>query len=139
MKKQMKSLAGALLLVVAACGGAGEEEPENAAPVTAADSVVSDAVFRDTARETLPTHRIYYTLTSHEWYARGQPLMHDGAPHQPAGAPVSASAERMTRAGEYEGVEYYTSGDEAGVVYVPVFEGYWQAFRSTAQPAEQPS
>ena len=41
-----------------------------------ADTVEGDSVF-DPAEDvvTLPTSRIYYTLTSYDWYARGEPLV----------------------------------------------------------------
>lgn len=126
-------------VLVGVCGCNRSEDTEPAATATAAaDSVAPDSVFRAPAEPVAPsTHRIYYTLTSHEWYAQGRPLVHEGQPHQPAGVPVNASADELTRAGEFEGVEYYTRAGEAGVVYVPVFEGYWQVFRGAA--AEQPN
>jgi hypothetical protein len=49
-------------------------------------------------REDLPSARIYYTLTDHEWYARGDPLVHENAFYIPAGQPVSASLEEMEQA-----------------------------------------
>jgi hypothetical protein len=81
-------------------------------------------------REDLPSARIYYTLTDHEWYARGDPLVHENAPYIPGGQPVSASLDEMEHMGAYHGVEYYVRhGDERQTLYVPVFEGYWQPFR----------
>lgn len=91
-----------------------------------ADSVYAAPV----EREVLPSARIYYTLTDHEWYARGEPLLHDSRAYQPAGMPVSASATEMELVGEYHGVDYYVRREDAShALYVPVFEGYWQSFR----------
>jgi hypothetical protein len=89
-------------------------------------------------RRILPRHRIYYTLTDYDWYARGEPLVLDGVPYVPAGLPVAASADDMRQLGSYQGVDYYEWDDGApqgGAVrlYVPVFEGYWQTFH--ADPA----
>ncbi|HSJ08687.1 MAG TPA: hypothetical protein VK928_02210 [Longimicrobiales bacterium] len=128
-----------IVIGVAGCGGDAEDTAP--APATAADTVVAapvDSGFRaEPERASLPTHRIYYTLTSHEWYAQGRPLMHGGRAHQPGGMPVAASAEEMTKAGEFEGVEYYTwRGGDGATVYVPVYEGYWQAFRGDSVPVE---
>jgi hypothetical protein len=74
---------------------------------------------------------IYYDLTRFDWYARGEPLRHGNADYVARAAPIRASAAGMRRAGEYQGVDYYRSADDAeppGVVYVPVFEGFWLPF-----------
>jgi len=115
------------------CGCGNDEAAVPATPAAVDSAAAGDSVFRsDSGRAELPTHRIYYTLTSHEWYAQGRPLVHGGQAHQPSGMPVSASSEEMTKAGEFEGVEYYTRNDgDATAVYVPVYEGYWQVFRSS--------
>ncbi|HSJ07328.1 MAG TPA: hypothetical protein VK936_11515 [Longimicrobiales bacterium] len=123
----------ALAMLTVACGGS-----DPAAEATAAEYVETPAITGGAdsvyavpaAREVLPAGRIYYTLTDHEWYARGEPLLHASRAHQPAGRPVAASLDEMELAGEYMGVDYYTRRqDEGELVYVPVFEGYWQAFR----------
>ena len=134
-----------LHIAVACCvlAGCGSGEPPAGDGASAdPDSVAPDSVF-EPAEDlvTLPTSRIYYTLTSYEWYARGEPLLHDGRPYAPEGTPVTASLDAMTKAGEYLGVEYYVPAGEPGpVVYVPVFDGYWQGFRgepgAVALPAE---
>jgi hypothetical protein len=117
---------------------------EPAAEVTAANAeerqktpsgteVPPDAFQPDEDRKTLPSNRIYYTLTDYPWYARGEPLLHDGRPHVASGLPIAASTDEMEKAGEYEGVEFYTRRDHnEPVVYVPVFEGYWLGFRASA-------
>jgi hypothetical protein len=124
----------ALALVLAGCGGGDETRADGAVVV---DAAAADAAAADTAvftaprqRETLPSSRIYYTLTDHDWYARGEPLVHENAAYLPGGMPVSASTTEMRELGEYQGVAYYTrDGDAERALYVPVFEGYWQAFR----------
>jgi hypothetical protein len=127
--------------VLAGCGTA--DEPADNAPAVA-DTVGGDSVF-DPAEDvvTLPTSRIYYTLTSYDWYARGEPLVHEGRPYEPEGMPVGASLTDMTKAGEYQGVEFYVRGGDSGAVYVPVFDGYWQLFRgdpsAVATPADADS
>lgn len=104
----------------------------------AVDSLSGDSVFDPSAdRVSLPSSRIYYTLTSHEWYARGQPLLHEGRPYEPEGMPVDASLSDMQKLGDFQGVEYYSlNGDSDPVVYVPVFDGWWQRFR--ADPSAAP-
>ena len=88
---------------------------------------------------TLPSNRIYYTLTSFDWYARGEPLVHDGRAYAPEGMPVSASLADMSKAGDYHGVEFYVrSGDPDPVVYVPVYDGYWQRFRADPNAVAMP-
>ncbi|HEX6133457.1 MAG TPA: hypothetical protein VFZ24_05825 [Longimicrobiales bacterium] len=131
--------------MAAACavlaGCAPEQEPARE-PIASDAAAHADSTFTpENRRVSLPTSRIYYTLTSYEWYARGEPLLHDGGAYRPEGMPVSASLTEMSRAGEFSGVEYYVrDGDPAGTVYVPVFQGYWQAFRldpsAPATPAD---
>lgn len=125
--------------VLAGCGS-DEQAAEDPAP-TALDSIAADSVF-DPPEDlvTLPSSRIYYTLTNHEWYARGEPLVHEGRPYEPEGMPVSASLDGMTKAGEYQGVEYYVrSGEPDLAVYVPVYDGYWQRFRGDPNAVALPA
>lgn len=114
--------------VLAGCGGAEEEPDVSAQPP--GDSVGGVAVFNPSEqRQDLPTSRIYYTLTDYGWYERGQPLAHDGRAYRPRGMPLAASLAEMQKAGEFQGVEYYVrNADPGAVLYVPVFDGYWQAF-----------
>jgi hypothetical protein len=124
-----------ILVTCAAAGalaGCGADEPQSQAAAAEIDAPEilgrTDTVYAAVERRTLPSSRIYYTLTDHEWYARGEPLLHENAAYHPAGMPVSATLDDMEHVGDYQGVEYYVrSGDER--VYVPVFEGYWQPFR----------
>lgn len=125
--------------VLAGCGS--DDEPADRTPAAAADTIHSDSVF-EPAEDivTLPSSRIYYSLTNFDWYARGEPLVHDGRPYAPDGMPVSASLDAMTKAGEYQGVEYYArSGDPEPAVYVPVFDGYWQRFRGDPNAVAMPA
>jgi hypothetical protein len=142
-------MAGLAVILVAACApDAADTEPDpNETAQAAADTdgtgaaagAAPDPTFApNRQRETLPSNRIYYTLTQHEWYARGQPLLHENRAYHPRGMPVTASLPEMSAIGEYEGVEYYARGaDTDAVLYIPVFEGYWQAFRAdtTGTPA----
>jgi hypothetical protein len=127
----------ALLLGVAGCRPAEEPAPVEPTPGEVAAAAGDTAVFTaEPDREALPSHRIYFTLTHHEWYARGEPLRHDQRPYQAAGMPVAASVNDMQHLGEYQGVDYYAmAGDPADAVYVPVFQGYWQPFRADAPQA----
>lgn len=74
--------------------------------------------------------RIYYDLTAYEWYRRGQPLIFRAGSYLPEGKPQAIPAERLRRLGQYGGVDFYHAEGSAPdeMVYVPVFEGYWQPF-----------
>jgi hypothetical protein len=121
------------MALLGACHGVDPDtEPTSAVHVEAptildeADSVYAAPPDRDV----LPSQRIYYTLTDHEWYARGEPLLHGDLTFHPAGMPVAASVAEMELVGEYQGVDYYLRrGDASLSLYIPVFEGYWQSFR----------
>jgi hypothetical protein len=121
----------------AACGGddgtvegrADADVPET--PGAAAADPADDDIFiaeLDGGAERPET--IYYDLTRFEWYARGEPLVHDGRRYAAGGALVAAPANAMERVGEYGGVQYYrqpASGD--ATLFVPVHERYWLQFR----------
>jgi hypothetical protein len=133
----MTSRHGRYLTAILACSllacGAREEEADASDTAAVAVGAQQDTSIFVAApeRETLPSARIYYTLTQHEWYARGQPLLHENRAYHQAGMPVAASVPEMEQLGEYQGVEYYARrGDTSAAVYVPVFEGYWQPFRA---------
>ena len=132
-----------LRIAVACCvlaGCSAEDRPAGDSAIVA-DSVAGDSIFAPSEeRVTLPSSRIYYTLTNHDWYARGESLVHDGRPYDPEGMPVAASLTEMTQAGEFQGVEYYTRASEAeAAVYVPVFDGYWQRFRADPSARAMPA
>jgi predicted small lipoprotein YifL len=124
--------AAALACVLAACGERGQAaaEPEPTAQVMPGDTTEVEVFRPEPQRQALPSQRIYYTLTDYAWYAQGRPLVHEGRQFEPGGRPVSASAEEMQRVGEFEGVEYYArqAAEDVGL-YVPVYEGWWLAFR----------
>ena len=113
------------------CGSDEDASAEPAAQTAAVDTAThSDTTFSpEPQREVLPADRIYFNLTQHEWYAKGQPLVHEGRGYMPAGFPVAASLPEMQRMGEYQGVEYYRRADADSMLYVPVSRGYWQVFR----------
>jgi hypothetical protein len=101
--------------------------------------MASDSVFSPADdRVHLPTGSIYYTLTGFDWYARGQPLVHEGRPYESAGMPVNASLTEMQKAGEYQGVEYYSRAGDTATLYVPVYEGYWQSFAADPSTVPEP-
>lgn len=131
----------ALLLTTSACS---DQDPDDnvTQAAEAVDSAATagarpaDSVYAppETA-EPQPGVRLYPTLTSYEWYARGEPLRHEGVAYLPAGGPVTVAASDMQHAGEYQSVDYYVrTGLTEGVVYVPVYHGYWQPFRADTSP-----
>jgi hypothetical protein len=79
-----------------------------------------------------PPPVIYYDLTRYEWYARGEPLVHEGWSYSP-GALVAASGGEMEALGDYGGVTYYRRRDGgADSLFVPVYERYWLTFNPGA-------
>jgi len=112
---------------------ANAEEPASAGnvPVAATEAVGNGA--NRAARPKGPD-KIYYDLMRYEWYAQGRPLIHAGQSYQPDGMPVAIELADLNRAGEYEGVDYYIlkAADPDGLIYVPVFEGYWLPFGPAA-------
>lgn len=119
------------LLLLTACGG--EKEP--AAAADRAEPPVAAAPEPAEPRRVLASSRIYYDLTRFEWYAHGEPLLHEQLAYQPVGRPLSASLEEMERAGEYRGVEFYRREGDDQSLYVPVYDGYWLSFRAAAPTA----
>jgi hypothetical protein len=125
----------AVVLAMSGCTGepAADMEPLEPAPMDQIAAV--DPIYEAPKLQTLPESRIYHTLTDHEWYARAEPLLHNGVAYEPAGMPIVASLPEMQHIGDYQGVDYYVRLDEPGpVLYVPVFQGYWQPFRAEPQP-----
>ncbi|MGH7552830.1 MAG: hypothetical protein ACREMQ_07350 [Longimicrobiales bacterium] len=125
-------ISGSFLL--GSCGRANEMHGANNgeqadSPATSVGVEVSSEV-EHAEPEELP-NRIYYNLTQFDWYARGEPIHYENAAYRPRGAPIRASADRMEKAGEYQGVEFYRADEDGAastVVYVPVFEGFWLPF-----------
>jgi hypothetical protein len=125
---------------VSACGG---EEDRGATPPGNGDAAAAQAVTdttdqiyiaeRETSAEPPPT--IYYDLTRHDWYARGEPLVHEGRAYVAGGALVAAETSAMRPLGEYGGVSYYQrEGESAETLFVPVYERYWMQFRAQGTP-----
>jgi hypothetical protein len=140
MRRVLRGVVAALVAGVVAAGCRGDEETAEpaATPEAVAAADGDTAVFAaEPEREALPSNRIYYTLTQHGWYARGEALVHESRAYHAAGMPQPASLPEMRHVGEYQGVDYYVRGDGAdSTLYVPVFEGYWQPFRAdTARAA----
>jgi hypothetical protein len=125
-----RALQCAFACICLACGT--DEQPIDAAAEAAPSevAVADDSVYVPQRELVEKPDRIYLSLTAYEWYARGEPLLHANAAYQPAGFPVAAPLSEMHVTGEYQGVEYYVrDGDAEPILYVPVYEGYWQAFR----------
>jgi hypothetical protein len=127
------AVAAGLALGLFACGAPepAHVPPEDGATVAGALAPASAASPRT---DFLPSERIYYDLTRFEWYAHGEPLRAADLSYQPAGLPLAAPLAEMERAGEYRGVEYYRRSGSDDRLYVPVFEGYWLAFRAVSGP-----
>jgi hypothetical protein len=119
----------AVACVLVACSA--DEQPNAAVePVHPEVTAAGDSVYLPQRTRVETPDRIYLSLTSYEWYARGEPLLHGNAAYQPSGFPVAAPLSAMHVTGEYQGVEYYVrDGDADPILYVPVYEGYWQPFR----------
>jgi hypothetical protein len=125
-------ISGSFLL--GSCGRANEMNAANG--VAEADSAATSVGVEissevEQAEPERQPNRIYYDLMQFVWYARGEPILFENAPYRPRGAPIRASADRMEKAGEYQGVEFYKADeddDADAVIYVPVFEGFWLRF-----------
>jgi hypothetical protein len=130
-------LALAGTFTAAACGRDEDPVAERPAPAVSAVSAAAEpdgdsaSIFmapEDTRDDLPPT--IYYDLTRFEWYARGEPLVHEGRAYMPGGALFSAGASAMEQVGQFGGVDYYRqAGADVETLYVPVFERYWLGFR----------
>jgi len=135
----MRVVNAALTAVLAGLlGAAACEEPSpspalNSRPRAPAETTMIPAPPRTAARDSLPT-RIYYNLSSYEWYARSEPLHWDDRDWDMAGGPIPLETEGMSLVGEYQGVDVYVVAAEDSVgsvtlVYVPVSEGFWLPFQ----------
>ncbi len=120
-----------MLTAASACGRsapAGSAPPAASRVAEGANSVGRSEDAEDTTGA--PAH-IFYELTLYEWYRHGQPLLVDGTPYQPAGAPVRLRSSELEPLGTYEGVDYYRNSHSPDLVFVPVYPGYWQPFAPT--------
>jgi hypothetical protein len=105
-----------------------------------ADSALAAAATADTITVSRPPERIYYDLMRVDWYARAEPLRHEGRSYAPGPDPVEAEPATMQRVGEYEGVDFYVRDDTRAdsAVYVPVFERFWLPFIAAPDSAVPP-
>jgi hypothetical protein len=136
-------LALAGTFTAAACGRDEDATADPPAPAVSAEAAAAEldadtaSIFMapgDTRDDLPPT--IYYDLARFEWYARGEPLVHEGRAYTPAGALFSAGASAMEQVGQFGGVDYYRqAGADVGTLYVPVFERYWLGFRPSDRAA----
>lgn len=120
-------------LLGAACDRGAEDQPPGArAPAATAGEVADTAevfISPEVSSDDRPV-ALYPDLTRYDWYARAEPLVHDGRAYTPGGALVAAPASAMEPVGEFGGVAYYReAGAGVETLYVPVYERYWLAFR----------
>ena len=127
-------------------GTRGEDGGRDGAEATAPDEDGAESALAEWARSEeqakgdLPA-TIYYDLTRYEWYARGEALRHAEASYMPDGRPARIPASEMRKAGQYGGVDIYVQAsdrDDADIVYVPVFEGFWLPFTRIDPQASRP-
>ncbi len=119
-----------LLLVAAGCERIGFAEHSSEEPAAPADTAAPGAAASAPPTSAARPREIYHELTRFAWYKQGQPLLHDRAAYQPAGAPGELQSDQLRLAGSYEGVDYYLPRDGSGadVVFVPIHERYWLRF-----------
>lgn len=97
------------------------------APVPTGDSLTGPVAL-DAPDQAQRPERIYYDLMEFDWYARGEPLVHEGTAYDVAGSgPVALDARTLERVGEYSGVDVYRRDGDTHV-YVPVYDGWWLGF-----------
>jgi hypothetical protein len=130
---RLAALALAGTLMTAACG----DENDDAGPGGAAtrdvamDTDTADIFLADEASTDDRPAVVYPDLTRYDWYARGEPLVHEGRAFVAGGPLVAAPASAMEHAGEYGGVAYFREGGgNDSTLYVPVYARYWLAFRA---------
>jgi hypothetical protein len=128
------ALAGLLLvgtLSTAACGddrAAVRVETGGGGDAVVDTAALQDGIFVAGGEDESPPPVIYYDLTRYDWYARGEPLQHDGRSFMPGGL-VAASGAEMEQLGDYGGVAFYRrAGAPADSLFVPVYERYWLSF-----------
>jgi hypothetical protein len=147
--RRLPFLAVAAALALGACRG---DAPRAAEPETASAAAdqqrlddhgngggleeIGDLFIADETEDRTRPPRVYHDLTRHDWYARGEPLMHEGRSYPQSGAPAAIRGARLELAGEYGGVDYYRlPGDPRDALYVPVYESYWLPFRAAPDTA----
>ncbi|MGH7482005.1 MAG: hypothetical protein ACRELV_07605 [Longimicrobiales bacterium] len=123
----------------AACGAEGLADRLGGADTQTSSPATTPAVAagepdESAADEGTRPRQIYYDLTLYDWYRRGEPLRVDGVPYELAGVPIRIE-EPLELRGTHAGVDYYSAGEDAAVVFVPVFEAYWQPFAAAGVAA----
>lgn len=122
-------------LPTAACRDRGADAAPAPEPVVSADSVSGPAPAQPPDAAARP-ERIFHDLTRFDWYARAEPLVHEGRSYTlGADGPLSLDARTLRRAGTYGGVDYYERAED-GRLYVPVYDGYWVGFAPSSAPVE---
>lgn len=122
---------GVIVAALLACGPDGQPQFVGATEEHTLEEETADEPSPPPEARNSEPPEIYYDLTRFDWYRRGQPLLVEGRPFQPAGRPEPTGVREFTELGRYDGVTYYAvAGSEAphNVVYVPVSPGYWQPF-----------
>lgn len=120
------------LAALAACASPEDASVPDAESASTVAAALPPAPAPGPAVKHLPSDRIYYDLTRFQWYARGEPLRHEGLAYQPSGMPVAIPLAEMEQIGAYDGVDYYRRAGADALLFVPVFDGYWLAFRPVA-------
>jgi hypothetical protein len=122
--RQGLALALAVAVAIPGISGCGPD----GAPADAVAAATSAESKGASAPEAVRPREIYYDLTAFAWYQAGAPLVVDGRAYVARGAPLTSSSAKLRLAGTYQGVDYYRDAEISDVVYVPVFEKYWQPF-----------
>jgi hypothetical protein len=137
VRRSLAALAAAGTLTVAGCdrgapADAATQSSEAVADGEAAAAAVADTAAAAAASEPLP-ERIYFDLTRHDWYARGEPLVYSDVRYEAGRDLLAAPLSAMRKLGEYQGVDVYGAADAAedSTLYVPVHPGYWLPFTRT--------
>lgn len=131
----LAGIIGAGTLPTAACREPVADHAPGAEAVVSADSVSGPAPVQPPDAAARP-ERIFHDLTRFDWYARGEPLVHEGRSYAlDVHGPVALDARTLRRVGEYGGVDYYQRDTDARL-YVPVYDGYWLGFAPANAPGE---
>jgi hypothetical protein len=134
VRRSLAALVAAGTLTVAGCDRLTRTDAAATSSSEAAAAEDAPPADADTAAaaEPLP-ERIYFDLTRHDWYARGEPLVYSEVRYEAGRDVVAAPLSAMRKLGEYQGVDVYGAADAAGdsTLYVPVHPGYWLPFTRT--------
>lgn len=118
-----------LFVALLSIAGCREDTSRSADPGASLPAPEPQAADANTTEVEAFAPRIYYDLTRHDWYRRGEPLVVEGREYLPAGDLVVGPLEAFDRFGDFEGVDYYGRREGSDdVLFVPVFERYWLPF-----------